>query len=344
LTNNLNLFIHSLVILLCCSIAIKFQSITALVVECVYKSENEWQANEYTYNCDVQNQDMFKGSNVTIERSLGTHDRLKTNDDVQGFKLMSASKLTKFPANLERVFKNLILIYIRNSELSEITSDDMQSFFSLKFLYLYSNRKLNILRSGTFDNNPHLEVVDLEGSQIMHIDATVFSSLYELRALDLSDTSCDTLGRQSNREQVRTILQRIGNGECHSNDLSITTTTTEGPNPMKVKMEQQQKEIYDLTAEHSAVSKRKDDLDAKNRKMLSDILSQEKENKMMETQEAELSKKLEQKKDEIETCLAKVQKAEKTAVVNAYTALDMGELRAKLKYCDLLKGMFPSGV
>ncbi|KAG5680407.1 hypothetical protein PVAND_009916 [Polypedilum vanderplanki] len=91
----------------------------------------------------------------------------KSDDDVNFFYLTGAN-LNFFPRNLENVFKNLELIYIYDSKLIEITSEDLKPFPKLKYFRLYGN-PIEVIREDLFTHNPELEVLYLENNEINHI-------------------------------------------------------------------------------------------------------------------------------------------------------------------------------
>jgi Leucine-rich repeat (LRR) protein len=148
-----------------------------------------------------------------VTNASGSHLPQLTNNDITGFSLNEAPNLNKFPKNLELVFKNLISIEIFFSRLRELSHDDLHGFPLLKFLSLSKNQ-IKVIRDGTFRSNPELELIELDGNQLLHVDQKSFSGLWNLSVLWLSGNVCASLDNAETRDEVLGLVRRIDNGEC----------------------------------------------------------------------------------------------------------------------------------
>ncbi|KAG5680474.1 hypothetical protein PVAND_009982 [Polypedilum vanderplanki] len=297
-----------LAILICC-----FSNFTvgnSVTIECNYYMDSWWQTNGNEYQCDVQNKEVFNGNRVTIEKAEGNHQSGKSDDDVKFFYLTGAN-LKYFPRNLENIFKNLELIYIYDSKLIEITSEDLKPFPKLKNFKLYEN-PIEVIREDLFINNPDLEVLYLWDNEINHIDPKALSHLNKLRAIYFNDNVCKFDKDQvETRSEVLEIIEKIEQGQCLSPKYTTTTTTTtENPLILEIKQhkqqnEQNQNEILKLKNVFNEKEQNNIKLTEEIQKFRKIIEEQEKELKKQRTQNEDLTKKNQEMKVKIKVFEAK---------------------------------------
>ncbi|KAG5679119.1 hypothetical protein PVAND_008711 [Polypedilum vanderplanki] len=190
-----------ILIFICFLTILKFSSVASVTIECNYTMDYD----EF-YPCKVQNIDIFNGDRLFIEKAVGKHDKRKTDDDVEALWIDDAN--TKFfPRNINNVFKNLVLISIRNSSLIEITSDDLKVFPQLKTLILFKNQ-IEVIREDTFKFNPNLEHIYLNYNKISHIEPKSFSGLENLNFLLLNGNVCK-FGYAEDREEVLEVITEL---------------------------------------------------------------------------------------------------------------------------------------
>ncbi|KAG5669034.1 hypothetical protein PVAND_016936 [Polypedilum vanderplanki] len=191
-----------------------FQS-SAEIINCRYFPYSLSYLPEPIYFCQILNSEIFNGTQISITEIQGLHWFNNTNENVTGIYLHSAPNLNKFPKNLEKFFKNLILIRILGSNLTEISQNDFKVFPKLKYLYLFEN-KIKIIHEDTFAFNPELKVIDLDGNEISHIDPKSFSNLKNLIELKLIFNVCKIDKRAEIRKEVEELIIKIENGECRN--------------------------------------------------------------------------------------------------------------------------------
>ncbi|KAG5679608.1 hypothetical protein PVAND_009168 [Polypedilum vanderplanki] len=212
----------SFTILICCFSIFPVRN--SMTIKCNYSMSAYWSIKERDYKCKVQNIDDFTGNRVTIEKAEGNHTIGKSNDDVKFFTITSAN-LTYFPKNIENVFKNLELIAIWDSNLIELTSEDLRPFAKLKDFYLQGN-PIEVIREDLFVHNPNIEVLILENNKISHIDSKALSYLNNLEVIDLKNNVCEFDKDEANiRSEVLEIVKQIEQGQCQS----PKHTTSENP-------------------------------------------------------------------------------------------------------------------
>ncbi|KAG5679109.1 hypothetical protein PVAND_008701 [Polypedilum vanderplanki] len=165
---------------------LKFSSANFVTIVCSYCCDH---AN-LSYTCSVQNLDVFTDDRVNIEKAIGEHVEGKTDDDVTTFRIYNPANLKYFPRNVNNVFKNLIGIVIKNSNLEEITSEDLKVFPKLKLLELWFNQ-IKAISKGTFKFNPELEIIVLNNNKISVIEPKAFSNLPKLRMLSFYGNICE---------------------------------------------------------------------------------------------------------------------------------------------------------
>ncbi|KAG5679646.1 hypothetical protein PVAND_009203 [Polypedilum vanderplanki] len=285
----------SLVILICCFST--FPVGNTATIECKYfMYDGYWEINESVYNCDVLNIGVFTGERVTIENVEGNHENGKTDDDVQIFYLRDAN-LNYFPRNLENVFKNLLLIGILNSNLIEITSEDLKPFPKLKYLRIWGN-PIEVIREDLFIHNLAMEVIILYNNEINHIDPKAFSHLNKLRAVDLRHNVCKFDKDEANtKTEVLEIVKKIEQGQC----LSPKYTTTEN---LLISQNMQLKQQIEKQQEEQNVKK----LAEENQKIID---KQEKQLKEQKTQIKNLTETIQEIKDKIKVFEVKNEEIEK---------------------------------
>ncbi|KAG5680510.1 hypothetical protein PVAND_010017 [Polypedilum vanderplanki] len=267
-----------------------------------------WQTYRNEYQCVVQNKEVFDGNRVTIEKAEGNHESGKSDDDVKFFYLTGAN-LKYFPRNLEYVFKNLELIYIYNSKLIEITSEDLKPFPKLKYFKLYEN-PIEVIRENLFINNPDLEVLYLLSNKINHIDPKALSHLNKLRAIDLNDNVCKFDKDQvETRSEVLEIIKKIEQGQCLS--PKYTTTTTENPLILKIKQHKQQNENLKLKNVSNEKEQNIKKFTEENQKLRKIIDDQEKILKEHKTKIEEMTQNNQEIKDKFKNFETKNEEMEK---------------------------------
>ncbi|KAG5679607.1 hypothetical protein PVAND_009167 [Polypedilum vanderplanki] len=213
----------------------------SVTIKCYYYLDHGyWPAHNREYQCHVLSIEVFTEDRVNIEKAEGNHRSEKSDDDVKTFTIIR-SNLTYFPRNVENIFKNLERFHIYDSNLIEITSEDLRPFPKLKSFYLDGN-PIEIIRESLFVHNSELEILYLVNNKINHIDPNALNHLNKLNAIWFNKNTCKIdKNKAESRPEVLEMVKQIEQGQCQS---PKSTTTTENPlileiNQLKQQIEQQ---------------------------------------------------------------------------------------------------------
>lgn len=191
------------------------------------------------YRCFVWNDEILAGGlRVKVEKAVGKHQveekkkpdefsffssdesdekkeeappKVYSNDDVKILEIDDASLMTIFPSNLENVFKNLEKIDVQNSNLKQITREDLKVFPNLKYLNLQNNQ-IESINENTFEFNPEIEKITLIDSKLTYIDAKTFNNLKKLETLEIKSQNCEF--NADDADSVKEAVKKIEEGSC----------------------------------------------------------------------------------------------------------------------------------
>lgn len=149
-----------------------------------------------------------------INEISGQHIDDKTDDDIMGF-WAEDNQVHYFPKNLHKIFKNLELILISNSQLKEIKQKDLKNYPKLEFLCLDYN-KIKVLENDLFNFNPNLLFISISYNNIQQIGPETFSHLKNLNFLWVISNSCIDMYAENNKKNVKKIIMSA-NHKCTSN-------------------------------------------------------------------------------------------------------------------------------
>ncbi|KAG5679655.1 hypothetical protein PVAND_009210 [Polypedilum vanderplanki] len=228
-----------------------------------------------------------------------------------------SANLKYFPRNLEKVFKNLETFAIQDSNLIELTSEDLKPFLKLTALCL-DGYPIEIIRENLFIHNPELEVLYIASNKINHIDPNALSHLNNLKSIYFFDNICKlSKVLVETRSGILEIVKEIEQGKCQSpSTTSTATTTTENPlilqiNQLKQQIEEQQEEISKLKNESIEKEQNNKKLTEENKKYQKIIDKQEKQLKEQKTQNQNLTKTNQEMKSNLKVFEAKNEEMEK---------------------------------
>ena len=141
------------------------------------------------YTCQVKNNLNIKSRDTAVvETASGEHMNQKSNNAVVAFDADNKG-IEYIPQGLEKIFRNLKVIYIRNGSLKEIQQSDFKHYSNLIYLELYQN-DIAIIEDGVFDFIPNIRVIWLPHNKISHVGENVFSKLSKLTYLGLAENPC----------------------------------------------------------------------------------------------------------------------------------------------------------
>jgi len=112
-----------------------------------------------------------------------------------------------FPKGIENNFPNIEFLEIIGSNLSKITSANLQFLFNLRYFDLSDNNIQN-LHENLFQYNPRLEVVILNKNMIKTVHPTAFNNLNLIKFLGFEDNRCFS-NMSEYSENVRFLIEDI---------------------------------------------------------------------------------------------------------------------------------------
>jgi len=170
------------------------------------------------YYCNVNNEpNIITLESAQISSISGTHSHSKIDDDVGVF-WASSIIINFFPKDLLKFFKNLKGIIIYSCQLKEIHQADLKPFVNLISIRLQTN-SIEIIEEGLFDYNPHLELVEFNEPNIIHIDANVFDNLSQLKYFWFQQVPCIAKNVDNSRDNVLGAIRALKN-QCVSSEFS----------------------------------------------------------------------------------------------------------------------------
>lgn len=154
---------------------------------------------------------------VQIEGARGTHTGGKTNNDEIYFHALFTT-INYFPQGLEKIFPNLVGIYMQGTKLKGIQQSDLKSYTKLTYLCLHMH-DIQFLENDLFDFNPNLEHVLFQSCKIVHIGLNVFDNLNKLSSLFLSGNQCSNkFSKNNDRTDVQRIINEL-KSQCQDSDF-----------------------------------------------------------------------------------------------------------------------------
>lgn len=215
---------------------------------------------ENIYWCNDNKTTITERSTVITEIK-GLHD-VETNrnhDHVEGFVLVNTT-INYFPRNIENIFKNLLVIVVRNASLLEIHREDLAGFPELLHLNLVFN-KLQVLEKDLFMYNGKLEYLSLYKNNLKYVDAKVFANLANLVTLNFAMNPCSrtfTSRVENNRQEVVKLTKKVVE-KCFA-----MSDVFEGDYRVNKTFNKLKEEIFNLTIEtkkiNDAISKLKSEV------------------------------------------------------------------------------------
>ncbi|KAG5666760.1 hypothetical protein PVAND_014770 [Polypedilum vanderplanki] len=201
--NLLRFFIISSSIIICLSNSIN------ITITCEYTPNFNQSTNTTTFYCFTKNVSITEKETNVVKIIELQNSTTKSFSSSKVTLFSINSQIVKyFPQNIDKIFKNLQTLTIRNCELKEISQKDLKNFKNLKFLQLARNKIVKIEKN-LFKFNPKLELIDLFKNQLKVIDADTFDDLKNLNTLFLVDNKCISKQALSNRNEVLKLIQEI---------------------------------------------------------------------------------------------------------------------------------------
>jgi hypothetical protein len=157
------------------------------------------------YGCDVENIELITSKeNRDISQVKSQHLDGKANNDVKWL-IFDNKEVKFFPRSLTKFFKNVETVKITNSNLQEITQDDLKEFGKkLKKLCLGGN-EIEFIERNLFKYNANLEEISLTSNKIVYIESRVFDDLKKLSNLNFNNNPCTKDFYGNNINDIRSL-------------------------------------------------------------------------------------------------------------------------------------------
>ena len=144
-----------------------------------------------------------------------------TNDQVTGFYTLN-TKFHFVPKKGEKFFKNLRVLAVEDSRLTELRREDLMPYTNVEYLY-FSGNVIEILEKDLLIGNPRIKGIAMERNRFRFIHGKVFDGISRnLNFLMMSNAGCVSIQADSN---FATAIATI-NEKCSSYD-SFTPLVTD---------------------------------------------------------------------------------------------------------------------
>jgi len=181
-------------------------------IQCTY-SEYSYQVGTIYYCWIQKNLQILTQKAAHIGDVKGTHQNSKNNSDINGI-WVDNSVIHYFPNGFDKIYFNIKLIYILNSDLKEVHQSDLRPFSKLKELDLRGNQ-IKIIDEDLFEFNNELEYISFAYNKIFHIHPDVFDNLILLKYLKLKSNKCISTNVKDSADEVRELISTLSH-QCLS--------------------------------------------------------------------------------------------------------------------------------
>ncbi|CRK95373.1 CLUMA_CG008652, isoform A [Clunio marinus] len=117
----------------------------------------------------------------------GEHLGSRTHSDVEAIRLTD-DWLTEVPSGIDNYFPNIEFLYIRETQLKTVNSNQLQQFPNLEYLWLHKNQ-IETIEVNAFSRTPSLRVIALHSNKIKSIPYNAFRPLH-LEVLQMRNNIC----------------------------------------------------------------------------------------------------------------------------------------------------------
>lgn len=162
--------------------------VSPIKIGCVFDYGGKWFFDESIYLCYSGVWDSPTNETV-IDSMEGEHQLGKTNADVTTISASGKRTLLYLPKGMDKIFPNLLGIYITPSGIMEITKEDLKPFPNLLAICLKKGR-LTHLPPDLFEFSHKLNKIDLRDNLISTIGVNTFDGFEDLRWLELDGNEC----------------------------------------------------------------------------------------------------------------------------------------------------------
>lgn len=187
---------------------------TLIRIQCRFQNGGGWKILVDQYQCASSLDSASK--NTIVDGIDGDHLVNKTNNHVNGLFLHGKS-IKYVPRNIATHFPNLEGLWFFNTEITEITSEDLKPFPKLKAFYLIDSN-LAHLGPNLFEFNPKLKYIKMSNNQIAGLARNVFHGIEHLNEIDLSGNICISMHASTEHEIME--MQRLIGEKCKNEAIA----------------------------------------------------------------------------------------------------------------------------
>lgn len=169
------------------------------------------EENSHIYFCEVKK--IWDDEEQRVKFVNGSHLEGRSEKNVMSIIFKDLENLNYIPKNLLQFFPNLISISSYNTNLSRISSSDLESYSELKFFTLM-NSKISYLPSDLFKFNTKLESILIsENGYLDHVGKKLLENLKYLKKADFNGNQCIHFYADT-PEQIEELKRELATDEC----------------------------------------------------------------------------------------------------------------------------------
>lgn len=195
-------------------------TVTSITIHCTYNNGDGWGILDGQYVCLASSFESATEKTM-VDGFVGDHLSEKYDRDVK-LLFMQGKSIKYMPKNIARYFPNLEGLCLYDTDVAEITREDLKPFPGLKAFYL-RNSNLTTLGPNLFEFNPKLKYIDFSDNQISGIARNVFHGIEDLNVVELSGNTCISFNA-SNEQEILEMMRMIGE-ECQSEAMKALAKT-----------------------------------------------------------------------------------------------------------------------
>lgn len=192
-----------------------------MIIKCKF-SILDWSQIGDLYGCEVEVISIDDPYSLTEVQ--GDHLSGNCNDDVEFFRLQNHGDLRSIPKQIEKFFRNILVLQWTSGNIASITADDLEPFPNLRSLVMYSN-KIEHLDSDLFKHSQKLQVIYFGFNLIKHVGPGLLSSLTNLKRADFAGNLCVDFYAPTSKEILELTDQLTT--KCAATDDTAGSTNTE---------------------------------------------------------------------------------------------------------------------
>lgn len=170
----------------------------------------EFIKTKFFYVCIVKDQPILTNKTLGFN---GQHQPNKTNLNIEGVYFINC-KLTKVPQGITKMFPNLHMLLIRNTNLSKISRTDLFEYRNFK-IFLFTGNEIEFLCENLFADCKNLTTISFCGNSLKVVLPTILDGLKNLKFVDFSGNPCymgcyskfPGKGQNTTLEEVKTELK-----------------------------------------------------------------------------------------------------------------------------------------